>query len=287
MTRGLNIALATSIQMKSRHPSGKNTSLLFIHGTAVYARFYAEFLYQMNLEGYRIVAPDLPGHGLSDGKRGHFGMEELTDTIYDVTSHVIEKHGENVVVMGSSLGGITALYSVANDERIKAGICHNAAIFNEGAHKKIIKLKGFYKVLRHFVRPLSKIMPTLSFSVWIYLDPTQLFRDPSFLDERLDVLLNDPLASDRYTLKALATQMKAPLARPIEEIETPILLINPDGDVLFSVEYMTEIFNRLEKSKYKRLEIIKDASHMILHERRNECVQKITAWLKNVPLNDS
>ncbi|MHC1591818.1 MAG: alpha/beta hydrolase, partial [Candidatus Helarchaeales archaeon] len=46
-------------------------TIIFVHGTAVYARFYADFLFHMNQKGYRIVAPDLPGHGLSEGKRGH------------------------------------------------------------------------------------------------------------------------------------------------------------------------------------------------------------------------
>ncbi|MHA1270615.1 MAG: alpha/beta hydrolase [Candidatus Helarchaeota archaeon] len=264
---------------------GKNenldTNILFIHGTAVYSRFYAEFLYNLYKKGYRIIAPDLPGHGVSEGKRGHFDMKLLTSTIYDVSSYIIDNFGENLVIMGSSLGGITAFYCIANDNRIKAGICHNAAIFNEGAHKKIVKVKGIYKYLKPLIPILSKIIPTLRISVWIYLDPNELVRDTILL-EKLDILLNDKLISDKYTLKSLATQMKAPLARPIEEIETPIMIINGDKDVLFSVEYMESLFNRLKKSRNKRLEIIPNSSHFILHEEKDESIKRIVNWLKEI-----
>ncbi|HUX99147.1 MAG TPA: alpha/beta fold hydrolase [Candidatus Deferrimicrobium sp.] len=257
------------------------TTVIFIHGTAVYSRFYVEFLYRLYQNGYRVVAPDLPGHGLSEGRRGHFDMNLLTATIFDVTTHVIDQFGEQVVVMGSSLGGITTLYAVANDDRIKAGVCHNAAIFNEGAHHKIVKLKGIYKILRPIVPVFSKIIPILRLSVWIYLDAHNLVHDKRLI-EKMDIVLGDRLVSDKYTLKALATQMRAPLRRPIEDIETPVMIIGGDQDILFSVEYMQEIFDRLARSKYKRFEMLPNAPHLILHENREESLSRITGWLAEI-----
>ncbi|MHA1265306.1 MAG: alpha/beta fold hydrolase [Candidatus Helarchaeota archaeon] len=254
------------------------TSVIFIHGTAVYSRFYAEFLYRFYQHQYRIIALDLPGHGLSTGKRGHFNMDLFLSTLYDVTSHVIKRYGEKVLVMGSSLGGITAFYTVANDSRIKAGICHNAAILNEGAHKKIVKVSLKYRILKPLVPLLAKLFPTLRISVWSYLDVEKLFQTEEFR-QKIDIVMNDPLLTDRYTLRAIATQMRAAPARPIEEIETPIMILNSDHDVLFSIEYMQEIYDRLKSSRNKRLEIIPNAAHLILHEQREECLSRITDWL--------
>jgi alpha-beta hydrolase superfamily lysophospholipase len=253
-------------------------NVIFIHGTAVYSKIYAEFCYALYKEGYRVIAPDLPGHGLSEGKRGHFTMKEFAATLYDVTSYIIERYGENVVVMGSSLGGITALYAVANDQRIKAGICHNAAIFNEGAHKKIVNVKGVYKILKPLVPFFARILPTLRISVWVYLDAYKLVQD-KWLD-KVDILLADKLLTDRYTLKSILTQMREPLAHPAETIETPIMIINGSNDVLFSVEYMQEILDRLEKSLNKKLEIIPNSAHLILQEHREESLKRITEWLQ-------
>ena len=254
-------------------------TIIFVHGTSVYSRFYVEWCYNLFQKGFRIVAPDLPGHGMSEGKRGHFTMEKFTKTIYDVVTHILEKYRGEVVVMGSSLGGITALYSAARDPRLKGAICHNAAIFNEGAYKKIIKLTGILKILAPVIPYLAKIAPTLKLSVFLYLDFNKLAKS-SFID-RLDYILKDKLLSYKYSLTALRAQMKEPLARPIESIETPIMIINGDEDYLFSVEYMREIYDRLT-SRNKQLEILKGTSHLIFQENIDEVMTLVIPWLNKI-----
>ncbi|TFG26037.1 MAG: alpha/beta fold hydrolase [Promethearchaeota archaeon] len=255
-------------------------TIIFVHGTSVYSRFYAEFCYHLFQNGYRVVAPDLIGHGMSEGKRGHFTMEMFAKTIYDVNTYVREKFGENVAVMGSSLGGITTLYSVAYDERFKAGICHNAAIFNEGAYKKIIKIKGKLKELIEEVPNLAKTAPTSSLSVYNYLDFHKLAKSEE-MSRMVDLLMKDKILSDKYSMTALYTQMSAPLAKSPEKITTPIMIINGDEDYLFSIEYMTEIYERLT-CKQKKLEILKDTSHLIFQENIQETLERILPWLKLV-----
>jgi alpha-beta hydrolase superfamily lysophospholipase len=253
-------------------------NLIFIHGTSVYSRFYADFLYLLYKEGIRIISMDLPGHGRSGGRRGHFTMDILTQTIFELTSYVKAQYTGNVGIMGSSLGGITALYCAANDPRLQAAICHNSAIFNEKAHKRIVKIKGPIKLIYPLVPFLAKIFPILKISVWTYLDPTNLVKTTTG-KEIMQQIMKDPELSTYYTLTALSTQMRAPLAKPIEEIKVPILILGSDNDILFSIDYMQEIFQRLHKSPHKELAIIQNASHMILIENQKESVQKIKNWL--------
>ena len=257
----------------------KNT-IIFIHGTAVYSRFYAELCYNLFQKGYRIVALDLIGHGLSEGKRGHFTMEKFTKMVYNVTTYILERYGENIVIIGSSLGGITALYCAAYDSRLNGVICHNAAIFNEKAYKKIIKIKGSLKILIPFLPIVTKIAPKLKISVLLYIDPNKLAKTEEMLS-RLGGLLKDDLASLKYTVTSIRTQIKAPLAKPIESIDIPIMIINGSEDVLFSVEYMQEIYNRL-KCENKRLEILEKASHLIFHENIEEVIKRIIPWLEKI-----
>lgn len=257
----------------------REVTIIFIHGTAVYSRFYAEFLYGLFKLGYRIVALDLPGHGLSGGNRGHFNMEELVGSIYDVVSYAIDQFPGKYILLGSSLGGIATLYAIANDPRLHAGICMNAAILNEKAHKEIVKVKGFYKVLKPFVPLFAKILPSLRLSVWIYLDPKLLVKKEESL-KVIDVLLSDPLITSKYTLKSLATQMTSAPVKKIEEIETPIMLINGSNDVLFSTSFIEKIYNRLERSRNKAFEIIPNSSHLIFNENIGECLSRINNWIK-------
>ncbi|MFO7795039.1 MAG: alpha/beta fold hydrolase [Promethearchaeati archaeon] len=255
-------------------------NIIFIHGTSVYGKFYAEFCYNLLKQGYRVFAPDLIGHGLSDGTRGHFTMENFTNIIYDLTTHIIENYGNNVVVMGSSLGGITTLYCAANDSRLKGAICHNAAIFNEDAYKRIINLNGVLKLLIRIIPIMTKLFPKLKLSVFIYLDFYELAKSDKIL-ESIDFLLKDKLFNKKYTLTAIKTQMRAPLKRPIEKIDTPIMIINGENDNLFSVGYMKELYNRIN-SKNKELVIIKDASHLIFQENIQESLENIINWLEKI-----
>jgi len=255
-------------------------NIIFIHGTSVYSKFYAEFCYNLYKQGYRVIAPDLIGHGLSDGRRGHFTMENFTNIIYDLTSHIIANYGENVVVMGSSLGGIATLYCVANDSRLKGAICHNAAIFNEEAYKRIINLKGILKLLIRIIPIIAKLFPKLKLSVFIYLDFYELGKTDEIL-ESIDFLLEDELFTNKYTLTAIKTQMRAPMKRPIEEIDIPMMIINGDNDNLFSVDYMKELYDRLNV-KNKELAIIKDASHLIFQENIKESLDNIVPWLEKI-----
>lgn len=258
----------------------RDKTMIFVHGTSVYSRFYAEFCYNLFKKGFRVVAPDLTGHGVSEGVRGHFKMVNFCQNIYDLTSYVIEKYGEKVGIMGSSLGGITSLYCAANDERLKAVICHNAAIFNEKFYKQITKNKLSLKILIPLVPAVAKIAPKMKFSVLMYLDFYKLAKSKEVLDI-IDILLNDPLLSLKYSATSIKTQMREPLAKPIENIKTPIMIIDGDEDVLFSVESMTEIFNRLT-CKNKRLEILKGASHLIYQENIEESLGRIVPWLEKM-----
>ena len=255
-------------------------TILFIHGTAVYSRFYADFLYTLHERGYQIIGLDLPGHGLSDGRRGHFSIEDLVTAVSEVNSHVMENYNNEVVLIGSSLGGILTLYTVASDERFKASVCVNAALLNEKKYQdEHIKLTGIYKVLSPATPYFAKLFPRLGISVWAYLDAKNLVQEPESLD-LIENLLKDELLSEKYTLKSLATQMRAVPERPVEEIETPILILNGSDDILFSEDYMQKLFSRLKSSKNKKIEIIPNSSHMVLLENIEESVVRIDNWLK-------
>ena len=257
-----------------------NGAIIFLHGTSVYSRFYAEFLYNLFKEGYRVIAPDMIGHGLSEGLRGHFTMDQFTKTVCDVNSYVIERYGENNILMGSSLGGINTLYSIAFDNRFKAAICHNAAIFNEKAYKKILKLNLFLRSILSFVPIAAKIMPKFKLKTTTYLDFKKLAKTAKVLD-RMDILLKDPLLSLKYTFTSLRTQMKDPMAKSIEKISIPVMIINGDEDFLFSVDYMKELYNRLT-CKNKSLKILKGTSHLIFQENIQKVLQTIIPWLESI-----
>ncbi|HEY2656487.1 MAG TPA: alpha/beta hydrolase [Solirubrobacteraceae bacterium] len=95
---------------------GSGPPLVLLHGVSLSAAAWAPLL--PALSGWRVLAVDLPGHGLSDPdsyRSGHVRRRarELIDDIFDALGL------DEVSVVGHSLGGMLALwYAAAGTKRI-------------------------------------------------------------------------------------------------------------------------------------------------------------------------
>jgi len=257
-------------------PSIRN--VIFIHGTAIYSRFYAEFCYNLWLKGFRVFAPDLPGHGLSGGSRGYFTMKLLTDSISHVVKYIRTTYPGKICLMGSSLGGIATLYTALSSTSLDMIICHNAALFHEDAYKSIVKVGGFLNLLIKMVPFFSKIVPKLRLSVFLYLPRERLASTSEGL-EAYNKFVKDPLLARKYTLLSLYSQMNEAPHKSIEELEIPVLFINGENDQLFTPRFIEGIFKRIS-SKNKKLVILKRAEHLIFQQNIPEVLDEILLFLR-------
>jgi alpha-beta hydrolase superfamily lysophospholipase len=232
-------------------------TILFVSGTGAHARCYAEFLFQLHSQGFRVVSIDLQGHGLSEGMRGSFTIEELVENIYDVTTWAIERYGEKVGISGSSLGGILALYAVANDPRLESAACHNVAVLSEPDCLRITRAPNLLRTILPLGRLAARLLPELRLTIWLYLDPQAITDDPRILE----VFVDDPLTLQALPLRSIVSQSQAAPARPIEEIETPAMILHAEGDRIFPLDYCQAIYDRLTCPK--RFELIPGADHLV------------------------
>lgn len=98
-------------------PEGAGKTLLFIHG---YAGCAETWEYQINYfaSGYRVVAPDLRGHGQSDAPFSEYTMDELIEDIRTISEAL--SLPEKVVLIGHSFGGSICIeYANAFPERLE------------------------------------------------------------------------------------------------------------------------------------------------------------------------
>ena len=99
------------------HPEGATEAILFVHG---YAGILESWEYQINhfvRAAYRVVAPDLRGHGQSDAPYSAYTMPELVADLHAV----VETLGlpERFVLVGHSFGGSLCVeYAHAHPERL-------------------------------------------------------------------------------------------------------------------------------------------------------------------------
>lgn len=89
--------------------------VLFVHGHGEYAARYEEVFSELVDDGWVVMVPDLPGHGLSDGKRGHLkSFDELAaiySTLQDELRQVVGPDG-SICLGGHSMGGLVAAWLV-------------------------------------------------------------------------------------------------------------------------------------------------------------------------------
>ncbi|MGD2124993.1 MAG: alpha/beta fold hydrolase [Desulfobacteraceae bacterium] len=98
-------------------PEGAQKAIMFVHG---YAGCAETWEYQLNYfaHGYRVIVPDLRGHGQSDAPFSQYSMAELADDINTIAD--VLDLPEKFILVGHSFGGsICVEYANAHPERLE------------------------------------------------------------------------------------------------------------------------------------------------------------------------
>ena len=94
------------------------TTLLFIHGAFINKEYWNEQLAAFSY-GYRVVAPDLPGHGNSSHRGNDWSFEKYGR---DLNEFIIKLSLTNVIVIGHSNGADIMLEAVTENNPCIIGI---------------------------------------------------------------------------------------------------------------------------------------------------------------------
>ncbi|MCS6845148.1 MAG: alpha/beta fold hydrolase [Caldilineales bacterium] len=98
-------------------PPGAARAILFVHGFAGCAETWQHQIVHFSRE-YRVVAPDLRGHGQSDAPYTRYTMDELVGDLEAIVRHLALP--QPFVLVGHSFGGaICVEYAAAHPERLE------------------------------------------------------------------------------------------------------------------------------------------------------------------------
>lgn len=256
------------------HGMGSPT-IVFIPGTSVYAQVYAEFLFSVYKSGFNVIGFDPRGHGRSSGLRGDYTINEIVDDTFAVVKYAENRFGGKIAVIGSSQGGIAAFYAAARGESISAVVCHNIADLN-GIDNLVLSQFKVPQFLSSFLQKAMLIYENFAIPVSLYLD---LEKEKLKNGTSLSAFINsDPLCVNWITVRAINSLLKTDLARPIEDISIPLMLIHSDKDSIFPQKYVENIFNRLNCEKEYLL--LKDTDHLVMTNNVAEVEPEISRWLK-------
>ncbi len=250
---------------REKFGEAKKGWVIIVHGLGEHSGRYKRLIKMLSDEGIAVYTFDWPGHGKSDGKRGHTKVADGISIIDEISDEV----GEKPIIFGHSLGGLTTIrYAEIYPEKIKGAVASAPSIANR---------RGISKFSVELAKFLGTILPSVTINNTI--DPPTLSRN----EETVKSYVEDPLVHDRISL-ALARDLFVNIKRANEDagkIAKPLLILNGTEDVLSPVEGAREFVKKLEIED-KTLREFEGAYHEIFEdpEWADEFHKTIVDWIK-------
>jgi pimeloyl-ACP methyl ester carboxylesterase len=274
-----------AIEFGSKKPA--SDTLLCIHGLCCDARVFTYAGSKLSSVGYNVVNIDLPGHSMSDGKRGDLNFDTCLKSIHQIITQ-LKKTSERVFIISHSMGCIFALWYA---HLFKASI--------EG----LILLSPFLRVpnmkKRFDAEPNSLELLLMSFARTFTpckdVNVTEAF--PKYLKAGGDEfawMMKDPLTNFRYSYRFLV-DILAKRSSKVSELsdigDIPVLILHGRKDRMMYLQVSEEFF-KLLRTNMKEIKIF-DCDHWFYdaifyhqsflrhsEESRMQIISSIADWLK-------
>lgn len=219
-------------------------TLVLVHGVNDQAGTWAPVVPSL-IDRYRLLIPDLPGHGESDPSTGPLTMQQVADGFADLLA--AETGDQPVLLVGNSMGGwVALLYSLQHPDKVKKLVLEDAS------------------GMRWDISAVPLVPQN---------------REQAALGMRLVLGPKAPLPPD-YVLDAMVRRAaSAPMIRLMQsglaqyvvdnrlgDLQAPVTMIWGDGDGLLPLQYAETLKSRIANAK---LHIIHDCGH-IPHRQKPE-----------------
>ncbi len=253
-------------------------TLVFIPGTAIYGLCYGDLLYKLGQTGYNIVSFDPRGHGQSEGARGDYSITDIMTDAGNVITYAINRFNTKVSLMGSSQGGIVAFYMAAKDERLNSVICQNFADLGAPETLQLARHPRLFKYIKGMIAKHGHRLPNIQIPVTSYIDLDKI--PVKYFGSARAFMETDPLTLKTISLRALQSLAHTEMAKPVEEIKVPVMVLQGTADSIFPVSYTQKIFDKIQAKK--KFSLFPNRSHAVLHEAAEEVIPEINSWLQEV-----
>jgi 3-oxoadipate enol-lactonase len=230
---------------------GSGPAILMIHGFTNHGMVWAQQIADLLHAGYRVVMPDLAGHGLSQVADRTITVDELAQDMVSLLDHLAI---DSAVICGLSLGGMVAQYLAADHSaRVNALIVANSCV-DSTAPDVVAANESWIEMFERPNGPLLRMQ-----AVW-----------PQMLNERYrasptgDAFLaswkriNGKIPGSSFANVARGLQQFKSVDR-LKRVKARSLVIAGEFDRLFPPAVCQEIANLIIDAKF---EVIGGAGHL-------------------------
>ncbi|MDP4160924.1 MAG: alpha/beta hydrolase [Bacillota bacterium] len=228
-------------------------TILFIHGAGGSCSNWAHQL--TRIKGYNLIAPDLPGHGLSQGSAADL-ISAYREFIW-MFAQALDQ-GPYVIVGHSMGGAITMELALAYPDILKGQI-----IVDSGARLRVNP--DILAMLSRNEHPLEMVKYSYSLTA-----PQEVLEHASVEMKKVptEVYLRDFRACDKFNI-----------IDRVRSINIPTLIICGQDDQMTPVKYSEFLSNELRRST---IVLISNAGHMSMIEQPEQVNKSIIDFLVHV-----
>ena len=244
--------------------AGQGTPVVLLHGFPLSGAIWHEQQQQLS-EQYRVIVPDLRGHGRSPAPRGVYEMDLLAR---DVLTLLDELQIKQAIIMGHSMGGYVTLAAWKRaPERFRALglIASQAGADTEEGRQNRHKLVE--KVVANGVQVVAEAMLPKLFAA-------NLPAEAPIIEPVRQLILNTPLAGIVGSLQGMAARPDSSALLP--NINIPVLILAGDQDQIIPPDKAKATAAAM---KTATLRIVENAGHMPMLEQPQATMTAIRTFL--------
>jgi pimeloyl-ACP methyl ester carboxylesterase len=232
---------------------------------------YDDFLTMLATDGFGVVGVHPVSHGKSPRELKTYTVEDMVQNTSDAITFALSEMGDQVILMGSSQGGILTLAAAAKDHRIKAAFPHNVLVPSLADSIRVTRFPDFLKPLSGLTKRGmaigAKLAPRLPIPISFYLNLDRVSKS----HEVLDWIMSDPLQLTTYPLHFLSSLFNYDLTDAMAgNIECPVVMLTAKGDPLFPFDYCMQVYEMI-RAPHKEVLLFDEPYHLIFQE----CVDRV------------
>ena len=239
-------------------------TLILVHGGGGNGRLLAPYGAMAAMAGYEVVAPDLPGYGLTQvPSKRELIYEDWRDAVAGVIDAQARRTGQPIIVLGLSVGGMLA-YDATARTRIPKGLIATCLLDTRDpvVRRSLVRWPWLAPFMDQVLSAATFLTDPLPVPMRIAGNMRGVANDPRLAQ----AISSDPRAGGNWMpARFLRTYIGAgPLVEPEQFDVCPVLLAHPADDRWTDVAVSRAFFDRLGVSR--RLVMLGNAGHLPIEE---------------------
>lgn len=257
-----NIAVNNSMISYIDHGEGK--PIILLHGFCGSSAYWAEVL-PVLAENYRVIAPDLPGHGDSKTTLENYSIADIADILKEFLDKL---NIDQVAMFGHSLGGyITLAFAEKYNGSLDGFSLVHSTAYPDSEEAKKGRTANMEKVNGEGIKTLiDGLVPKL-------FSPENL--NEEYVETAKQIGYRTPSDGAIHTLRAMRDRPDS--TSVLESTTLPVLLIAGEQDQIIPPEKTFSV----SKENIKQT-IIKNSGHMGMYEQPSELIVAIKDFMGTI-----